>query len=208
MTVELLWLPPSALVPNPWNPNAMDEEMLGHARASIVEFGFVDPITARFMSKDAYQIIDGEHRWLVAKDLGLATIPVMSLGLIEDSIAQQLTIVLNETRGQADPVKLGLLLKDLMAKETKDHLLSTLPYTREALDRLTGLPSMTWEALDRPQRPALPAGRPSAWVERTFRMPKEASEILDQAISRVREAADDASEWQALELICADYLGS
>jgi len=186
----------------------MDPDMLEYARASIQKFGFVDPVTCRHLGEDLYQIIDGEHRWRIAQEMGLELIPVMNLGPLADSIAQQLTIVLNETRGQANPEKLGRLLRDLMAVETKESLLSTLPYTREALDRLTGLPSMTWEGLDRPQRPTLPAERPSAWVERTYRMPKESAAVIDQAIAKVRdEEPQDVSDWQALELIAADFLG-
>jgi hypothetical protein len=40
-------------------------------------------------------------------------------------------------------------------------------------------------------------------------MPRESAEVLDQAIAKVREEADtEPSEWAALELICADYLGN
>jgi ParB-like chromosome segregation protein Spo0J len=206
---ELVWVGPAVIRPNPWNPNQMDPDMLEHARASIREFGFVDPVTVRDLGEGDFEIIDGEHRWRIAVEMDLDPIPVFNLGPVTDAIAQQLTIVLNETRGQADPEKLGKLLKDLMATETKEHLLSTLPYTREALDRLTGLPSLTWEALDRPARPMLPAERPAAWIERTYRMPKEAAEVLDRALAKVREQeTPDVSDWQALELIAADFLGS
>lgn len=209
--VSLLWLNPNQLQPNPWNPNEMDPDMVAKARASIHEFGFVDPVTVREFihgPTDIYEIIDGEHRWKIAVEDEMSAIPVMNLGPVPEPVAQQLTIVLNETRGQSNPAKLGKLLRDLMATETKDRLLATLPFSREALDRLSGLPAMTWEALDRPQRPMLPGGRPSSWVERTFRMPKDASDVLDQAIERVRGAdGAELNEWQALELLAADYLG-
>jgi hypothetical protein len=206
-TAKLVWVNPVNIGPNPWNPNEMDADMLAHARASITTFGFVDPVTVRKLGGN-YQIIDGEHRWRIALELGLETIPVFDLGTITDSVAQQLTIVLNETRGQANPQKLGSLLKDLMAKETKDALLSTLPYTREAFDRLTGLPDMDWANLGVPNRPQVSGERPSKWVERTYRMPKESAEVIDQAIAKVREESDtEPNEWAALELICADYLG-
>lgn len=178
--------------------------MLEKARASIREFGFIDPITVR-----GNEIIDGEHRWLIAKEMDLGMIPVIDVGPIPDAIAQQLTIVLNETRGQADPNRLGALLKTLMVTETKEHLLATLPFTAQALERLTGLPTMTWEGLDSPHRPTLPGQKPSAWVERTYRMPKDSAEVLDEAIERVRSKSDDdVTEWQALEYIAADFLSS
>lgn len=208
-TARLRQVAPADILPNPWNPNVMDPDMREYARASINQFGFVDPVTCRSIGK-LLQIIDGEHRWRIAIEIGLETIPVYDLGVVDDSVAQQLTIVLNETRGQANPDKLGALLKDLMAKESKESLLSTLPYTREAFDRLTGLPALDWDNLgEMPKRPQVPTERPSAWVERIYRMPKDSAEVIDQAIARVREhEIDDPSEWQALELICADYLSS
>ena len=81
-------------------------------------------------SGNCVQIIDGEHRWKIALERHLDLIPAFDLGVVEDAVAQQLTIVLNETRGQANPAKLGALLTSVMAKETKESLLSTLPYTR------------------------------------------------------------------------------
>jgi hypothetical protein len=39
-------------------------------------------------------------------------------------------------------------------------------------------------------------------------MTRESAEVIDQAIARVRAEADtESSEWSALELICADFLG-
>lgn len=206
---KLRQVDPKELSPNPWNPNEMDPGMLEYARASIAKFGFVDPVTCRSIGK-SLQIIDGEHRWRIAIERQLATIPVFDLGPLDDATAQQLTIVLNETRGQANPSKLGQLLKELMAKESKESLLSTLPYTREAFDRLTGLPAFDWEDLgSTTKRPQLSGERPSAWVERTYRMPKDAAAVIDDAIAKVREDADtEPTEWAALELICADFLSS
>jgi ParB-like chromosome segregation protein Spo0J len=220
MSAEPRWVDPRLLEPNPWNPNVVEPDMFAKIVASLHAFGFVDPITVRTIGV-RLQIIDGEHRWRAGQNhsnqcdpdadrhVGLTLVPVFDLGVITDSVAQQLTIVLNETRGQADPDKLGQLLSSLMAKETKESLLSTLPFTREAFDRLTGLPALTWENLDVP-RPQLSGERPSAWVERTYRMPKEAALVIDEAISRARARADDPQlgEWRALELIAADFLGS
>jgi len=186
----------------------MDDEMYAKAIASIREFGFVDPITVRDHSPYGFQIIDGEHRWRAAKSEGIALVPIIDLGHIADDVARQLTVVLNETRGQADPQRLGDLLRDLASRASVPTLLSTLPYTREAFDRLTGLSSIDWTDLARPpQRPAV--GRPSAWVERVYRMPRESAEVIDRAIERFRDAEnDDAPEWKVLELLAADYLGS
>jgi hypothetical protein len=210
---QLRWLSPTVLLPNPWNPNAMTPEMYDKAVASIRSFGFVDPITVRPMPEGDhemdgwFQIIDGEHRWKAARAEGLLTVPVFDVGFIDDDVARQLTIVLNETRGQADPQRLGALLRDLASRANVSALLATLPYTREAFDRLTGLNSIDWTALQQPPD-RLPVGRPSAWVERVYRMPTDAAEVLDRAIQRIRDDDDGVPDWRALELLAADYLGN
>lgn len=40
-------VPINAIRPNPWNPNVMSEFMFEKERASIREFGFIDPILVR-----------------------------------------------------------------------------------------------------------------------------------------------------------------
>lgn len=202
----LVWVHPSALVPNAWNPNAMTPDMYEKAVASIRAFGFVDPITVRPAGDGSFEIIDGEHRWKAALAEGLKTVPVFDIGDVDDDMARQLTIVLNETRGQSDPKRLGALLRDLASRSSVDDLISTLPYTREAFDRLTGLASIDWSALAQPPD-RFPVGRPSAWVERVYRMPQDAAEVLDRAIERFREDDPRIPEWRVLELLAADYLG-
>lgn len=203
----LRWVSVTELAPNPWNPNAMDPFMFDKAVASIKEFGFVDPITCR-TATTGWEIIDGEHRWKAASLMSLDTVPIFDLGSVPDDAAQQLTIVLNETRGSVDPRKLGALLRELAARNTKEKLLATLPYSKEAFDRLSGSPTLDLSSMGQPQ-PRLTADRPSPWVERVYRMPSEAAEVIDRAIERVRDEEDEKTpEWKALEYIAADFLAS
>jgi hypothetical protein len=55
---------------------------------------------------------------------------------LEDVDAKKLTIIFNETRGQADPVELGALLAEL--SEKTDDLQLGLPYESDELERLMG----------------------------------------------------------------------
>ena len=203
--MDLLFVATEQLAPNPWNPNQMDPEMYRKAVTSIQKFGFVDPITVRALvnADTDYQIIDGENRWLAAADLHLAKVPIINLGIVEDHIAQQLTIVLNETRGTPDPGKLGELLRTLSIKLPRGELLDVLPLSPHAFAGLTGLPT-----LNQDQRPQLPAQKPMPWVERVFRMPNDAAMVVDQALARAKEEAPDMPDWQALEVLAAEYLGS
>lgn len=203
---QLRWVDVDLIRPNAWNPNAMDSFMFGKAVESLRTFGFVDPITCR-SANPGFEIIDGEHRWRAARQENIQVVPIFDLGFVPDDVAIQLTIVLNETRGQVDPRKLGVLLKDLSARMNKEKLLSALPYTKEAFERLTGEQKLDFSTLAQPSPTRPTASKPTGWVERTYRMPSDSAEVLDKAISQIKESEDEQiPDWQALELMAADFL--
>lgn len=191
----------SELRPNPWNPNQMDEEMFAKELASIRKFGFVDPVTVRWVT-DGFEIIDGENRWRAAETLGLDEVPVWDLGVVPDHLAMQLTIVLNEVRGQAEPRKLADLLRDLLSRETKENLIATLPYSKESFDQIANIGHMDLSNLGS----TTPKRQIAKWVERVYRMPVEAAAEIDAAIEECREINDpDMTEWAALVEIASAY---
>jgi ParB/RepB/Spo0J family partition protein len=198
----IVWLSPDMLVPNKWNPNKMDAFMYARAVESIKEFGFIDPVTAR-PSRGKYEIIDGEHRWKAANDLGLTLIPVFVLEL-SDGKARKLTILLNELRGSADPASMGELLKTLLETESVASLTETLPFTPEAIGAMVGMKDIDWDAL-KPD-PA-PKEEKEKWVERTYRMPTSVALVLDEAIEKAKDG-DEIASWKAIEIISAEYLAS
>lgn len=182
----------------------MTPDMYAKAIASIREFGFVDPVTVRsFPDEDTLEIIDGEHRVKAALDEGLDAIPVFDLGIVSDDHARLLTIVLNETRGQADPEKLASLLKELRAGMHLEDLIRTLPYDRAALDRITGMPQLDMTMPEMPKT----LGQVQKWVERMYRMPPEAALVLDEAIEKYNHQEGATPDWRVLEMLAADYLG-
>lgn len=192
------------LVTNPWNPNRMTKAMRAKARESIETYGFIDPLLVREIGHHDYQIIDGEHRFDEGKALGMTEFPCVNLGLIDDADAKKLTIVMNELHGQADPDKLGDLLTDILAGSSLEELMVALPYDEAVLAGYLGtmpeLPSISTPAK------ADPADK-TVWVERLYRMPKEAALVVDEAIEKCKDG-DEVEQWQALERIAADYLAS
>lgn len=198
--------------PNPWNPNRMDGLTYAKTIESIRKYGFIDPMTVRALpgKPGEWQIIDGENRWRAARDLGIESGPAFSLGNVEEKMAMQLTIVLNELRGQYDPRSMGSLLRTLLDNETIDELTRTLPFTEESLRGLIGLQDFDWGTLGKQQESAPSAERSrERWVERTFRLEVAANGVLQQALDKAKEEADgEMSDAQALELISADYIAS
>ena len=204
--IEIVNIRVRDLVPNPWNPNRMDDEMLRKEVESIKAFGFVDPITVRPFGK-IFQIIDGEHRWKAASELGLAEVPCIVLD-VDDETAEQLTIVLNDLRGKPNEERLAALVRDLSTRRSMLDLERVLPYKRERLAEMIAerKADFDWDALKRP-KPEEKQEEARQWVERVYRLPHTAAQVIDDAIGKVRTGEDISDDWRALELICADYLG-
>src|SRR4051812_11413932 len=90
---DVVWVGRDALIPNPWNPNKMNAFMYSKALESIQLYGFLDPLLVRPFGNGVYQIIDGEHRWRAACDLGQSSFPCV-VRECDDATAKKLTIVL------------------------------------------------------------------------------------------------------------------
>lgn len=201
-------IPAAQLHKNPWNPNRMTADMFGKAIESIGEYHFVDPLLVRPIPLDQFQIIDGEHRYEAGLTLGMTEFPCMVID-VDDTTAKKLTIVMNELHGQADPDKLGPLLQELLEDTSLDDLLVALPYDTSVLEGYLGTALTTLPPLE----PVTPTPAPEAksdksvWVERLYRMPKEAALVLDEALEKAKDG-EEVESWQALERIAADYLAS
>lgn len=194
--IELLWVPPADLYPNLWNPNVLDADLYEKAVASIDTYGFVDPVTVRTVN-DRYEIIDGENRVRAAKDLHLKLIPVIILD-VDDDTAQQLTLVLNELHGRPDQARLQRVLAGLAERHTVESLVRTLPFAREQFIAAVGL--------DAPVRLTAPNGETFRWVERMYRLPRVAAEVLDAALAKAKAYEEFSDDWQALQAIAQRYL--
>jgi hypothetical protein len=212
------WVDLDLLDKNTWNPNVMGDEMFSKAVESIHRFGFVDPVTVRELG-GRFEIVDGEHRWRAAmghsgscikvkgryvEHIGLRQIAIASLGTIDDASARQLTIVLNETRGEYDPRKMGEVLTSLVAGESMPALLELLPFTPDRFAELAELPRVNWNDLS--PRVAAPV-RDKKWVERVYRLPTDVATKLDEAITRARTDGG-AADWRCLQTIAEHFLGA
>lgn len=130
-------IPVDRLDPNPWNPNRMTREMREKLRLNLQREGFVNPLTVRSRG-ERFQIINGEHRWLIAKELGHRTVPCVVLDL-DDRRARILTINLNELGGDPVPALLARLLHDLEEEMPIEEIAALLPYGESEIRDLEAL---------------------------------------------------------------------
>ncbi len=86
-------------------------------KESIRKFGILEPVVAR-ESKDGYEIISGHRRTMVAKSLGLKTVPVLLIDL-DDDLAKIMVVDANKYRKKFDPSELAFAFK--MRYEAEKH---------------------------------------------------------------------------------------
>lgn len=126
------------LKPNTWNPNVLPEGEYAHLRESIRitkgEYLEQNPILVRKVG-DNYEIIDGEHRWKVCKELQMETIPV-AIKDISTEQAQIMTVILNKNRGQLSYFKFSKLINKLYNGgecHTQEELAKKFGYSRSLI---------------------------------------------------------------------------
>lgn len=199
------------LKPNPWNPNSMNVRQGEALRESLDEFGQVLEVVVRPHPKEAgcFQIVDGEHRF---KSLDQPVSANVLFGL-SDTDAKKLTVVLNETRGRAEPDKLKGLLGEMSKYMDEDDLLYTLPYTKEQLAAI--MEGMQLEDSEG-EGDGAGGGKGSgeeSWETIYVRVSASQKDVIQQAYDLVSDSVDGlpkdaAIAWgRVFELIAADFIG-
>ena len=102
---KLLTLPIMRVEPRKDQPRQyFDETSLDELAESIRKYGLIQPITARHLEGDYYQIIAGERRWRAARLAGLDEIPVRLIEA-DDKKAMELALVENLQREDLNPIE-------------------------------------------------------------------------------------------------------
>ncbi|MFH1141637.1 MAG: ParB N-terminal domain-containing protein [Chloroflexota bacterium] len=138
------FVPISEFKPNEYNPNRQTEDEFEMLKASMREDGFTQPILAM---QDG-TIIDGEHRWRAAKEMGYERVPVVKVSMTE---AQRriATMRHNRARGQDDTSQVAALFLDLEKLGALDWAQDALRLSDEDVRRLVAMADTVAEDLSR-----------------------------------------------------------
>jgi ParB-like chromosome segregation protein Spo0J len=134
-----LLLPIAEVRANPDNPKICQDARLLAIATSLKTKGWVPselPLVWRAGGPTPYMLINGEHRWLIARAAGFERFPaVVAKGIdcAEDAIA--LTMALEEARARRDKGKWARNLMDLAAAGRDDELRDILRVRDPALLR-------------------------------------------------------------------------
>lgn len=126
-----------AIEPNDYNPNRQSDHDYDLLKKSIQEDGFTQPVIvlAAPNGNGKLPIVDGEHRWRAARDLGFTEIPIVRVDMSMEQ-AKIATLRHNRARGSEDIELSAQVLRDLRDLGALDWAADSLSLTDIEIDRL------------------------------------------------------------------------
>lgn len=136
---------PTDIEPNPRQPRQVfDDEALAELVHSIREFGLLQPIVVRAVTKAQsgarYQIVMGERRWRAAQEAGLATLPAIVRQTDDDNLLRD-ALLENIHRVQLNPLEEAAAYQQLLDEfdVTHDELASRIGRSRPLITNMIRL---------------------------------------------------------------------
>lgn len=217
---------------NLWNYNHQDDFMYGKQKNSLETFALSAPIIVREVASKSkkqvsegeskmlapeyasarigkdekrYEIIDGEHRYRAALELGFEEIAIWNLGDVADSEAQQLTIMFNELKGHPRVDDLGQLMKILDENVGREAIEMNLPFSPQQIDDLISTVDFDWTNFEAHEEDEETGGEKNHIVRLEFRLDEDKARIIEQALVKygVSHRIDHNSEEGRAEAITA-----
>ena len=136
-----------------------DEEALQTLASSIKAQGVLQPVVARPLAEDRYEILSGERRWRAAQMAGLDLVPVV-IKDVSDEAAIAIGLIENIQREDLNPVEEGLGLKRLQDEFglSQEQVAEAVGRSRSAVANLLRLLNLESEVLGMLERGELDAG--------------------------------------------------
>ena len=126
------YVPIDSIFPNAYNPNRQSEHDFALLCKSMEEDGFTQPI---LVCKPGNIIVDGEHRWRAAHQLGYTEIPVVFVTMTDEQM-RIATLRHNRARGSEDVNLSAAVLRDLRELGALDWAIDSLNIDTSDLTRL------------------------------------------------------------------------
>jgi ParB-like chromosome segregation protein Spo0J len=116
------WVPAELVYANDYNPNAVARPEMELLELSILEDGFTQPIVV-WQTEQGYEVVDGFHRNLVGKKLGLSHLPVVvvNVGRTDKGDRIASTIRHNRARGKHQVGAMSEIVQELARRNWNDQ---------------------------------------------------------------------------------------
>lgn len=100
--LKLQYVDPKTLNPAPYNPRKASEKDIEDVKASIAEFGYVDPLIVNCAAGRENVIIGGHLRHRIALEIGRDKVPVVFVHIPDEQNEKRLNLRLNRNQGSWD----------------------------------------------------------------------------------------------------------
>ena len=187
---------------NKYNPNVMEPELMTQLNERMKEEGILQPTLLRHIEpngKIKYEVVDGEHRYLAAKNIGYEEIPAIVLDkkLPEAMIS---SINMNKLRGEFDTLRLAEVIHTLHKTYSIEELERKLGYTSEQVKGLENLLEYDFDSFN-DEGVKLEENMPEEYEFKNMLNAKQ-NRIIEKAIKITKK--EDIPD--ALVTICLEYL--
>ncbi|NQG97062.1 ParB/RepB/Spo0J family partition protein [Streptococcus suis] len=149
---ELIYLPPTDIIPNPYQPRQQfDPDKLQELAQSIQMNGIIQPLIVRKSAIHGYELLAGERRLRASKLAGLETVPVIVKDLTDTELLNQ-AIIENLQRSDLNPIEEAhsyqrLIERGMTHDEIAGQMGKSRPYISNIL-RLLQLSPASQEAVE------------------------------------------------------------
>lgn len=119
------------IVPKERARASFNPEQEKELKASITENGFTIPILVRPVADGKFELIDGEHRIKIVREMKWEKIPAI-ITSTDDKKAAMLNILANTARGTQDPIDISEALNKAKAGgATEEELMAAMGHTKD-----------------------------------------------------------------------------
>ena len=117
-----------------WNYKTDDDARLQVLINNIKENGQLENIIVRELGDGRYECVNGNHRLEAFKALNYEKVLVYNLGTIPLRKAKKIAVQTNETKFDANSLKLAEIITDISEEFTLQEMVNTMPYTVEDIN--------------------------------------------------------------------------
>lgn len=141
------------IVINEYNPKAeiTDERVkveYERLKRSLVTHGYMLPLVVRINEKGFKELVDGEHRLIALKELGVERAQVMNLGEMSRDEAIERTLSIERIKIPLDEVMTAELLKELVEKSDIESVAERVPYDVTEIEAQIKMLAHDWQEDD------------------------------------------------------------
>ena len=116
------WVPADKVYANDYNPNSVAPPEMELLQVSIESDGFTQPIVV-WETEEGYEVVDGFHRHIVGKKMGLSHLPVVIVNADRTDKGDRMasTIRHNRARGKHQVGAMSEIVQDLARRNWSDQ---------------------------------------------------------------------------------------